>query len=305
MSNISPPHSPGRQASPPGWHPDPSGRHEFRYWDGAAWTYAVSDAGARSDDVWDGRPDATGAHPRRHHDEAHEAGGRSRARGGSGGFWTSLTGMLTAIAAVITAAGGIFFATGGGDDAAPLDANDVIVVAEDLGVVDTEVGVDETEPGAEPSPEYVDYVQVTDDSGTIVVEVPAEWTDVNGEPYVFDDGTTIADVAASSDLDAFVDNSAPGVEVSATDVSIVDVPTAMDWLARPECTLAQSDPYDDPAFEGQIDFYTDCEGTDAVYVVLAASYKPEPERIAIVQALLVTDSDVDALLRALDTFNFA
>ena len=28
-----------------GWHPDPTGRHEQRYWDGAIWTDQVSNAG--------------------------------------------------------------------------------------------------------------------------------------------------------------------------------------------------------------------------------------------------------------------
>jgi hypothetical protein len=28
-----------------GWHPDPSGRHQYRYWDGRTWTDAVSDYG--------------------------------------------------------------------------------------------------------------------------------------------------------------------------------------------------------------------------------------------------------------------
>lgn len=27
------------------WHPDPSGRHELRWWDGARWTESVSDGG--------------------------------------------------------------------------------------------------------------------------------------------------------------------------------------------------------------------------------------------------------------------
>ena len=31
--------------SPAGWHQDPLGRHQFRYWDGAQWTEHVSDAG--------------------------------------------------------------------------------------------------------------------------------------------------------------------------------------------------------------------------------------------------------------------
>jgi hypothetical protein len=32
-------------AAPPGWLEDPTHRHEFRYWDGSAWTDHVSDAG--------------------------------------------------------------------------------------------------------------------------------------------------------------------------------------------------------------------------------------------------------------------
>lgn len=30
------------------WHPDPTGRHELRYWDGTQWTEHVSDAGVQS-----------------------------------------------------------------------------------------------------------------------------------------------------------------------------------------------------------------------------------------------------------------
>ena len=35
---------------PPGWHPDPSGRHELRWWDGATFTDQVADAGVTSTD---------------------------------------------------------------------------------------------------------------------------------------------------------------------------------------------------------------------------------------------------------------
>lgn len=34
----------------PSWHPDPSHRHEFRYWDGSRWTEYVSDGGKQSTD---------------------------------------------------------------------------------------------------------------------------------------------------------------------------------------------------------------------------------------------------------------
>ena len=35
---------------PPGWHPDPSGRHELRWWDGTTFTDQVADAGVTSTD---------------------------------------------------------------------------------------------------------------------------------------------------------------------------------------------------------------------------------------------------------------
>ena len=38
-------------APSPGWNPDPSGRHEYRYWDGSSWTDDVSDNGVTSTDA--------------------------------------------------------------------------------------------------------------------------------------------------------------------------------------------------------------------------------------------------------------
>lgn len=37
-------------APTPGWNPDPTGRHEYRYWDGSSWTDDVSDNGVTSVD---------------------------------------------------------------------------------------------------------------------------------------------------------------------------------------------------------------------------------------------------------------
>jgi Protein of unknown function (DUF2510) len=34
----------------PGWHPDPTTRHQYRYWDGARWTDDVADGGVASTD---------------------------------------------------------------------------------------------------------------------------------------------------------------------------------------------------------------------------------------------------------------
>lgn len=35
---------------PPSWAPDPSGRHQYRWWDGTAWTASVHSAGVTSTD---------------------------------------------------------------------------------------------------------------------------------------------------------------------------------------------------------------------------------------------------------------
>ncbi len=35
---------------PPAWYPDPTGRHDHRWWDGAEWTAHVADAGRASTD---------------------------------------------------------------------------------------------------------------------------------------------------------------------------------------------------------------------------------------------------------------
>lgn len=43
--------------SPAAWHPDPMGRHQLRYWDGAAWTSHVSDNGVQGTDPVQSRLD--------------------------------------------------------------------------------------------------------------------------------------------------------------------------------------------------------------------------------------------------------
>ncbi len=40
--------------NPASWQPDPTGRHEHRYWDGSGWTDHVADGGVASTDAMDG-----------------------------------------------------------------------------------------------------------------------------------------------------------------------------------------------------------------------------------------------------------
>lgn len=41
---------PGHDFAKPDWYADPTGRHQYRYWDGTAWTENVADSGQTSSD---------------------------------------------------------------------------------------------------------------------------------------------------------------------------------------------------------------------------------------------------------------
>lgn len=45
-----PPQDAAAAANPPAWHPDPTRRHELRWWDGQAWSGSVSDGGVVTTD---------------------------------------------------------------------------------------------------------------------------------------------------------------------------------------------------------------------------------------------------------------
>jgi Protein of unknown function (DUF2510) len=47
---------PGTRRIAPGWHPDPSGRHWWRWWDGVDWTSHVADGGPPSIDPLPPKP---------------------------------------------------------------------------------------------------------------------------------------------------------------------------------------------------------------------------------------------------------
>ncbi|MGA8724783.1 MAG: DUF2510 domain-containing protein [Acidimicrobiales bacterium] len=49
-SPASPAQRPDRPTAPPQWSPDPSGRHQLRYWDGTSWSHHVADGGLTGTD---------------------------------------------------------------------------------------------------------------------------------------------------------------------------------------------------------------------------------------------------------------
>jgi serine protease Do len=153
-----------------------------------------------------------------------------------------------------------------------------------------------------PGEPYTDYVTVRDDSGTLEMNVPVEWADVDGAPVVLDDGTEIRDLQAAPDLAAFNGSwSASGVDFAAVDPSLGLTATDLLDQITPECTDGGRQAYDDGLYVGEIQVWTQCEGTASETYVIAA--EPEGgEFIVRVVAQIATQADFEALDQIVATF---
>lgn len=148
---------------------------------------------------------------------------------------------------------------------------------------------------------YEDFVEIVDDSGALVIEVPAEWADVEtaATPNV---GPTIQ---ASPDLASFEDSfDEPGVIfLAVAGGSDADMNALLDEAAPAECTSDGRDTYDDPVYAGQFEFFSSCGGTETQVVTVAATPKDGRDHVVLVGVQMVTERDLDALEVIFDTFN--
>lgn len=160
-----------------------------------------------------------------------------------------------------------------------------------------ELGDDVAQGGVD---EYLEYVQVTDDTGVIVVDVPTDWFDLDGEPRE-DFGPSI--VAATSVEGYFTTWDTPGVEVAATrefDGSQLD--ELMDILIEDaDCFVFDREEYQDVLYTGLYQVLDLCGGTDTAVIFVVAT--PESaDFVIIVVVQVVTDADLAAVDRILATF---
>jgi serine protease Do len=153
---------------------------------------------------------------------------------------------------------------------------------------------------------YSGYTTVTDDSGILTVDVPVEWTDVNGSPWTLSDEVVGVSVSAAPDLNGFNTTwTTPGIFFGASDTLIQDfgsMEEVLDLLDFSDsCTYGGREPYSDALYSGAYDVWSECGGEDVLYVVLAST--PETRDVLIlVQVQVVTDADLEALDYILNTF---
>jgi serine protease Do len=156
---------------------------------------------------------------------------------------------------------------------------------------------------------YSEYVLVTDDTGAIQMNIPVEWTDIDGSNWTSDGEVIGAAISAAGNLDNYYNTwTEPGVFFGASDdlatlggyVQLLDA--NRDFFSE-ACTLDGRYDYADPLYEGQYDYWTDCGGEGVHYIVLSARpIEGQTDFLIQVEVQIVTDADLEALDQILNSF---
>ncbi|MBN1265426.1 MAG: hypothetical protein JXA25_08030 [Anaerolineales bacterium] len=157
---------------------------------------------------------------------------------------------------------------------------------------------------------YGSYTTIYDDFNVLTVDIPSNWADIDGRAWAFDEEQIGASIWAATSIDGLNSNwTTPGLFFNVTNRTDL-IGTATQFLEETHgyiveaCTFDGRTPYDDPAFRGSLDRFSNCGGTDSSYVLLVAEPKSGPESYIIdLEVQLATPADEEALTRILDTFN--
>ena len=152
---------------------------------------------------------------------------------------------------------------------------------------------------------YASYVYVTDDSGLLSIEIPTEWSDIDGGAWTTNDGDVVGlSVTAAPSINDFNNSwTSPGVFFGASvEFNVLATDELLDFFDFSEgCQYTERDTYQDPVYTGFYDLWSNCGGTDSLVVAIVVEPADGSYR-AVVVVQVSTDADLDALDRILDSF---
>lgn len=157
--------------------------------------------------------------------------------------------------------------------------------------------------------EYTDYRLVTDDSGTMSMEIPVSWTEVDGAPV--DLGTPAPSITASPDIASFTSGwTVPGViAVAATELAAATPDQLLDAAAEVgatngNCTSTGRETFSDARYNGAVEVWENCGGTaSSIFAVGAQAVSGGYSVVLVIQ--VTSDADLAALDQILTTFDVA
>lgn len=145
------------------------------------------------------------------------------------------------------------------------------------------------------------FTTVSDDTGTVTMSVPSEWSDVDGSTITGGDGRTWYSVAASSSIAGFQSSfTTSGAQLVATDPSLTpDAALAMFDFSSQCSVTTPSSAYDDGYYAGVYTEY-DCSGT---YEGVLATQDTGRKGTLVLIVQLNSDYEKDTVLsQLLNTF---
>lgn len=158
---------------------------------------------------------------------------------------------------------------------------------------------------ADTGTEYDEYY--TYSTNTITVDLPRAWSDTSTGGWRRGDVELPESVAlaAAPDIDSFVNTwDTPGMFLGASKqlAREMSVDQLLNETAFGEsCKYEGREDYRDPLYTGKYDVWTDCGGKDTALIVVA--FEPEDKSfLGMVQVQVVSEADLEALDRILDTF---
>ncbi len=158
--------------------------------------------------------------------------------------------------------------------------------------------------GYEPAAASADYQRITDDSGTVSVEVPTAWMDVATGPLGSEND--LANVSASANLDSFENEWVlGGLQLTAFDETVYGFDQI--WEARnrlmDECgTVEMAEQVELGIYDGVLRVGHDCGPQGSASLLLFQVASPDSDNFASGIVQVVTPEDIAAAERALSSF---
>jgi len=218
-----------------------------------------------------------------------------------GGDDDAATTTTTTAAPETTTTTAVAFDPGEGTDTTSAEGDQRAAIEDFMSSVQSDTGA--------ASGEAYTYTSISDDTGQLTVDAPAEWSDVDG---AINENFTppIPDVRASTDLEAYNANyTVPGFQFTATASSTTGDPDAVmdEFAARTgqDCDSQGRQPYADPLYTGVSEIFTSCGGdpnASFVWTVVEPIDTSDGDYVASVGVQILSDADIEALGHILDTF---
>jgi serine protease Do len=143
-----------------------------------------------------------------------------------------------------------------------------------------------TNGGTDTGPtDYASYTTVQDDTGTLSMDVPKEWSDFRGGSWAYNNENIGVGMNASTNIDKWLSGfDVPGVFFGASKQLTGDVVATLDEQSafqQENCTREGRYDYSTDELTGKYDYYQKCGGTDASALVLVAEPTDGSYRIVL------------------------